>query len=179
MTDPSKSEGKRRPIEERIAALMGKSAHVDLNDGVGGTSPLRIRDSDVAAALGAVSHIQGKHSAMVLETKFGSTLIHADDLLRLWERKANVPFSDRAGTVLARFAGALGIRQYAGMVIMGGAYTEYAYLIFTRREALQTRVAEVTAWLEGMEAEALREFRVQLRERMAERRREEVPDRAA
>lgn len=158
---------KKRPIEERIAAGMGKSAYVDLRDGVGGTNPLKLTDQDIYAALGIVSDRLGRLSAQVLETYYGSTLIHQAAMQRAWEDQERKPGDTREQIVLTRFAGALAIRALAGSKFTNASYAEYAYLIFSRRTSLQQRVHDATAWLEGVRATALAELRKTLRDRDA------------
>lgn len=150
---------KRRPIEERIASLMGKTAYCDLRDGVGGTSPLQLRDSDIAAALGMVSIAKGPLPAMVLETHYGSDLIHKTKILRAWEDQEREPGEPRERTVLTRFGGELAIREFAGIKYGTPQLAEYAYLIFSRRESLQQRMKQCGAWLEGQRATGLNELR--------------------
>lgn len=160
---------KRKPVEERIAALIGKSAYVDLRDGLGGTCPLRIRDQDIAAALGWVSKTVGKAAPMVLETHYGSTLIHEDALLRMWEDREHKPGQAREVVVVTRFAGALAIRQVAGAKHGVTQYAQYAYLIMSRRETLQARVTDAMAWLEEVRDTGLRELRRRLRDIWADK----------
>lgn len=162
---------KARPVQERIASLFGRSAYFDPRDGSGGTSPSSIRHSDVAAALGYVANTKGKVAALVLETHYGSTLAHERDLARAWEAHADVPRQDVHAVVLTRFAGALAIRQLAGVTHSTTQYAEYAYLLFSRREALQWRVQEARAWLQAIHDDALGEFRKVLREHAVERER--------
>lgn len=158
------ADDKARPIQERIAALFGSGAYFDPRDGAGGTSPASIRHQDVAAALGYVAASKGRVAALVLETHYGSTLAHERELSRAWEAHENIPTSNAQAIVLTRFAGALAIRQLAGVKYNTTQYAEYAYLLFSRREALQKRVAEAGAWMEAIRLEALGEFRKQLRE---------------
>lgn len=157
-------EARRRPIEERIAALMGKSSFVDFRDGIGGTNPLRLRDSDVAAALGMVAKAQGPLSAMVLETYYGSTLLHSHGLLRAWDERERQPGQKKHVVCLARFAGELGIREFAGHRYARSDLEHYARLLVTRRETLQLRKADVLGWLDGIRSEALRALHEQLQE---------------
>ncbi|WP_423373313.1 hypothetical protein [Stenotrophomonas maltophilia] len=152
----------KRPIEERIAALMGKSAYRDLRDGfsVGGLP--QFTDQDVAAAIGAAARAAGRLGVMALETYYGSTLLHQAALLREWEDAERKEGDTREQIVLTRFGGALAIQQMAGGKVTGSAYSEYAYLIFSRREKLEARVRAAGAWLEGQRFTALREVKVQL-----------------
>lgn len=160
---------KARPIQERIAALFGRSGYTDPRDGAGGTSPSEIRHSDVAAALGYVATRKGRLAALVLETHYGSTLVHERELSRGWEDAAGIERGDFAGVVLTRFAGALAIRQLAGITYNTTHYAEYAYLLYSRREALQHRVEDARRWLHGIHDDALGEFKRQLREEADQR----------
>lgn len=157
-------EARRRPIEERIAALMGKSSFVDFRDGIGGTNPLRLRDSDVAAALGAVSRKQGPLAAMVLETYYGSTILHLRALNRAWDQKERQPKQAKEAISLTRMAGEMAVLEMAGRTIGREDLEHYAYLMFCRRDDLIARKADAYAWMDGLRSEALRELREQLQE---------------
>lgn len=163
------NDDKARPLQERIAALFGSGAYFDPRDGAGGTSPGSIKHQDVAAALGYVAAQQGRVAALVLETHYGSTLAHERELSKAWEASEQVPTANAQAVILTRFAGALAIRQLAGLKYNSTQYAEYAYLLFSRREALQRRVAEAGAWMEAIRSEALREFLKQLRHEAVER----------
>lgn len=164
LTDTHNSKDKRRPIEERIAALMGRSCYVDLRDGLGGTDPLKLKDEDIAAALGVVAQVKGKVAMMALETHYGSTLMHQHALLRAWEDRERRKGYTREAIVLTRFAGALAIRRLAGIIIGASEYSDLAYLMYSRREALQNRVSDAMSWLEGERDTALRTLRRILKE---------------
>lgn len=169
---------KARPIQERIAALFGRTSYFDPRDGAGGTGPGSIRHSDVAAALGYVVREKGRISALTLETHYGSTLAHERELAKAWEAAAGGK-KDYSNIVLTRFAGALAIRLFAGGPPYNTTmYADYAYLLFSRREALQQRVNEATRWLQGVHDDALGEFRRVLREHAVEREAKKM-DRAA
>lgn len=165
------STDKARPIQERIAALFGRTSYFDPRDGAGGTSPSSIKNSDVAAALGFVAKERGRVAALVLETKYGSTLMHERELAKAWEKQAAVPMRNQHEVVLCRFAGALAIRQLAGTTYTSTMYAEYAYLLYSRREALQRRVGEAASWLNGLHDDALGEFRRVMREHATDRER--------
>jgi len=170
---------KKRPIEERIAALMGRSGFVDFREGFGGTRGAAYSDQDIAAALGAVSEQHGRLAPLVLETYFGSTMIHAPTLRRAWEDQERKKDDTRERIVLTRFAGELAIRQLGGAKHCSTQYAEYAYLIFSRREALQQRVKDAGTWLEDIRVTALHEFKRQLREEIHALRAKMAHDKAA
>lgn len=160
-------DDKKRPVEERIASLLGKSAYVDIRDGLGGTCPLRIRDQDIAAALGWVAQRVGVVGPKVLETHYASTLLHKDALRREWEsveRGRMGPLTDRQ-IVLLRFAGEMAVRQMASTRYTTSHFADIAYLIHCRRDDLQTRTAQAAAWLEGIRATALSVLCESLRDR--------------
>lgn len=171
---------KGRPIQERIAALFGSGAYFDPRDGAGGTSPSNIRHTDVAAALGYVAREKGRIAALVLETHYGSTLAHERELAKAWEQHAKVPQREYQTVVLTRFAGALAIRQFAGGAAYNTTmYADYAYLLFSRREALQAKVGDALRFLQGVHDDALGEFRRVMREHAVEREAERDRKRAA
>lgn len=159
MNETFNSKDKRRPQEERIAALMGKSAYVDLREGFGGTHAARLTDQDIAACLAMVATTHGKTAMLVLETYYGSTLLHEKALQRSWEDQERRKGDTRERIVLTRFGGALAIRKFAGATYNTTHFAEYAYLICSRREVLQARVNEAASWLEGERDTALRALR--------------------
>jgi hypothetical protein len=154
--------GKQRPIEERIAALMGRSAYRDIRDGFAGGGRLAITDQDVAAAIGGAAATVGRIALLALETYYGSTAMHQHALVRAWEEKERKQGDTRERIVLTRFSGALAVQQAAGGRVASAAYTEYAYLLFSRRELLEYRVREAAAWLDELRTAALRAMKVQL-----------------
>lgn len=150
---------KRKPIEERIASLMGRTAFCDIRDGIGGTGAPRFTDQDVAAALGMVQSALGKIACMVLETHYGSTLCHAEALLRAWDEKEHRPGRDRQEIVLTRFGGELAIRELASFRYSTVQLAQYAYLLYCRRDDLLRRMKDASRWLEEIRDGALRELR--------------------
>lgn len=154
-----------RPVEERIASLIGRTAYVDLREGLGGTCPLRIRDQDIAAALGWVSQTHGRITAAALETYYGSTLLHYRTLMAAWESREGEGgrLDSRGQLALARMAGSLAIHQLAGAKHGTTEYAEYAYLIVSRRDTLQARVREASSWLDELRHTGLCELRSKLR----------------
>lgn len=167
MNETFSSKDKKRPPEERIAALMGKTSYVDLREGLGGTTGVRLTDQDIAAALGMVASVRGRVAMLVLETYYGSTLLHEKALQRAWEDRERRKGDERDRIVLTRFAGALSIRQFAGATFTTTHFAEYAYLLCSRRELLQERVAQATSWLVGERDGALRALRKILKDPMA------------
>jgi hypothetical protein len=169
MTRPHETDTftrKRRPIEERIAALMGRSAYRDFRDGLGGGAA-SVSDQDIAGAIGAAARAIGRPAIWALETHYGSTLLHQQALLRAWEERERKPGDTREQIVIMRFAGALAIQQAAGGKVPSTAYAEYAYLIFSRRETLERRVREAAAWLDDLRFGALSEMKKQLFDNVA------------
>lgn len=149
---------KKKPIEERVAGMLTKSAYRDIRDGFGGSTPADLTDQHIAAAVGMVNTKLGKIAGMVLETHFGSTLMHLDPLLRAWEESQ--PRSKvREQVVLTRFGGELAIRELATTRYGAPALARYAYLICSRRERLQQRVDDANRWLNDLCGNALYEFK--------------------
>lgn len=174
------SNDKKRPIEERIAALMGRSSFCDIRDGIGGTGAPTFTDQDVAAALGMVQSVKGKLACLVLETHYGSTLKHAETILRAWDDREYRPGRHRQDVVLTRFGGELAIRELASIRYGTPQLAQYAYLIYSRREELQRRMQDASRWLHGIRDDALRELRARARDTADERiqREHEVQDAA-
>lgn len=155
---------KKRPIEERIAALMGRTAYRDIREGFGGTGRPELTDQDLAAALGIVSKERGRLACLVLETHYASTLRHAEALLRAWDEREHRPGRPAADVVLTRFAGELAIREFASMRYGTPQLAHFAYLVFSRRERLQERMKDAQRWLVGEMDEALIGLRKVLRD---------------
>ncbi|KRD71429.1 hypothetical protein [Lysobacter sp. Root96] len=160
----AKENDKKRPIEERIAALMGRSAFCDIRDGFGGSRTPTFSDQDVAAALGMVATVHGKIACQVLETHYGSTLLHLEALLRAWEEREYKPSRPHEEIVLTRFGAELAIRELASVKFSTPQLAHYAYLIVTRRERLQQRVEDAARWLHSIRDQALTELRACARE---------------
>lgn len=155
---------KKRPIEERIAQLFGGTTYRDPRDGFGGTQRAGLTAQDVAAAVGWVVREQGKVAGQVLETRYGSTLLHLQPLRRAWEDSERRPGDTRERIVLTRFAGELAIREFAGLRYSTPQLAEYAYLIYSRRESLQARMADALRWLGDIEARAHGALKARLQE---------------
>ena len=147
-------------IEKRVAKLFGRSAYRDIRDGFGGNGVDHetLSDQDIAAALGWVVSKQGRIASQVLETFYGSTLMHAPDLRRAWEGRERQKGDARDQVVMTRFAGELAIRELAGARFTSTCYAEYSYLLFSRRETLQQRVQDARFWLNDLRNEAVREL---------------------
>lgn len=169
----AKADDKKRPIEERIAGLMGRSAFCDIREGVGGTAGARLTDQDIAAALGMVVEANGRLACMALETHYGSTLLHLEPLLRAWDEHEHAKGQSREAVALTRFGGELAIREFASVRYGTPQLAHYAYLICSRRESLQQRRDDALRWLEDMKQAALvslkRAVRVVMDEREEER----------
>src|SRR5688500_13997286 len=159
----AKADDKKRPIEERIAALMGRSAFCDIREGVGGTAGAGLTDQDVAAALVMVVESTGRLSCMALETHYGSTLLHLESLLRAWDEREHVKGASRESVALTRFGGELAIREFASVRSGTPQLAHYAYLICSRRESLQQRKDDALRWLEGMKENALFSLKLAVR----------------
>ncbi len=156
----SDKANKAKPIAERIAALMGRSAFRDIREGFGGSAPA-LTDQDVAAALGAVQRTRGELIVKALETFYGSTLMHEVALRRAWDRRFEG--RERSSIVLARMGCALAVRQFAGIDYAPSQVIEYAWLIMARRESLQSAIKDAEGWLDGLMEEGKRDLISQLR----------------
>ena len=158
-----KAANKRRPIEERIAALMGKTAYRDIRDGFGGGDPRKLGDKAVAAALGFVSREQGRIAPMVLETYYGSTIMHLDVIHRAWESKEAPGPMPHEITVRMRMACEIAVRELSGLEFTRSHFEHLAYLGEVSRIALERRTNDAAAWLEGIKSAALASLRARLR----------------
>jgi len=156
----SDKANKAKPIAERIAALMGKSAFRDIREGFGGSAPA-LTDQDVAAALGAVQRQHGELMVQALETFYGSTLMHEVALRRAWDRRTDG--RAYAEVVLSRMGCALAVRQFAGADYPQAQISDYAWLIRVRREDLQAAISYAEDWLDAMMMEGRRALVEQLR----------------
>ena len=150
---------KRRPIEERIAALLGRTAYRDIRDGVGG-SRIELTDQDVAAQLGYIQRTYGAPVVQAMETYYGSTLMHERELRHAWERYCqDVESLDYGTSVLARMSCALAIRQFAGHEYTTSSMAEYAWIIKVRRQTLKAATLVVESWLDELWSTGLHQLR--------------------
>lgn len=150
---------KLRPIAERVAEMMGRTAYRDIRDGIGGgfmpSFPV------VAANLGDVQRQRGDAAVQALETYYGSTLMHERSLRHAWDahcRKVE-PDMDYATSVLARMGCALAIRQLAGLDYGASEIREYAWIIRVRPETLKVAVILSEDWLDELWQGALSDLR--------------------
>lgn len=150
---------KRKPIEERVAAMLVKTAYRDIRDGFGGMTLGELGDQAVAGALGMVITAEGKLAAMVLETHYGCTLMHSRIIRHAWEDHERRPGMTQHETCVMRFAGELAIRQHASVRYSWGQIADYEYLLCTRRQTLRKRLAEASCWLEAIHGNALAELK--------------------
>lgn len=167
----AKADDKKRPITERIASLLGKGAYCDAREGFSiATTRFGLSDQDLAAALGMVASTKGGLAVKVMETHYGSSLLHLEALLRAWDEhehdraKANGGGRTREETCLARFGGELAIRELASVRYGTPQLAHFAYLIQSRRETLQMRKDDAFNWLRGLLFEAEAELHEVVRE---------------
>lgn len=152
----AKADDKKRPITERIASLLGKGAYCDAREGFSmATTRFGLSDQDLAAALGLVAIATGPLAVKVMETHYGSSLIHLEALLRAWDEHHHNWWKERGGrtreeTCLARFGGELAIRELASVRYGTPQLAHFAYLLQSRRETLQLRKDDAFNWLRGL-----------------------------
>jgi hypothetical protein len=149
---------KRRPMVERIAGLDVKSSFRDIREGFGGTTGVKVTDQDIAAALGVVKTRCGKLAAYVLETYYGSILLHEHRLRAAWAEYSETPADPAADRIRNRVAAALAIREFAGAANPTSLLAEWGLIADEPEERLRKRVRNTLAWLEGVRGEAYREF---------------------
>lgn len=154
---------KRQPICERVAEMFGKTSFRDIRDGFGGTPQLSI--PSVATALGLVQQRRGELAVQVLETYYGSTLIHERDLRRAWD--ATGKDREYSSTVLVRMGAALAIRRFAGMDYTSEQLGEYAWIIRQRKDTLQGAVRVAKDWLDDLWMQGLGDLRAAFGKRVA------------
>jgi hypothetical protein len=150
---------KVRPIAERIAEMMGKTAYRDIRDGV--AEGFRPSFPDVAANLGAIQRERGETAVQALETYYGSTLMHEHSLRHAWDAhcRRTEPDIDYETSVLARMGCALAIRQLAGLEYGSSELREYAWIIRVRQETLKVSVLLAEDWLDELWGNVLRDLR--------------------
>jgi hypothetical protein len=149
---------KRRPMIERVAALMGGTA---FRDSAGRSGMPKFTDQDVAAALGMVQVERGEIVIKALETYYASTLLQEVELRRAWDRTGEGRSHEEI--ILRRLAAAIGIRQVAGAAFGRSEILDYAWMIHARRERLEGAIASVVQWMDAMRqtatADVLRSLR--------------------
>jgi hypothetical protein len=149
----AKADDKKRPITERIASLMGKGAYCDAREGFSmATTRFGLSDQDLAAALGMVAAAKGSLAVKVMETHYGSSLLHLEALLRAWDEHEHDRAKDHGGRTrdevcLTRFGGELAIRELASIRYGTPQLAHFAYLLQSRRETLQLRKDDAFNWL--------------------------------
>lgn len=151
-------------VEKRVAKLFGRTAYRDIRDGFGGSQTADLTDQDVAAALGMVVQRRGRIAALVLETHYGSTMMHARTLSREWAGRECRPGDTYQRITLTRLAGETAIRELAGYRYGATEFEELAWLAQSRRDALQQRHKEAAGWLADILDAALRDLRRTLRD---------------
>jgi hypothetical protein len=167
---------KSKPMEERIASMLTKTAYRDIRDGFGGMNPGGLGDQAIAGALGMIIKTQGRIGPMVLETHYGCTLMHREHLRRAWENQEEKDGMDREKRCLIRFGCELAIRELASLRFSRGDIGEYAYLLCTKPSALAHHVKVAGQWLEGIRQNALAEVKSRMGHELADllERREKV-----
>lgn len=155
----SDKANKVKPIEERIAALFGSTAY---RDEFGGGPATGMPNESVVRALGVVQGLRGATAVQTMETFYGQTLAHERSLRRAYEQAAPKPASahDR---IIQRFGSALAVRALAGYKYGSVQVTEYAELLYCRREKLGAAMYSAEAWYSGKLSDGLAEFKRVLR----------------
>lgn len=150
---------KQKPISERIAEMMGKTAYRDIRDGIGGGFALSI--PTVAAQLGLIQQKRGELVVQAMETFYGSTLMHDRSIRGAWDAhcKSVEPDLDYETCVLSRMGCALAIRQFAGIEYTTSSLVEYAWIIRIRAESLRVAVLLAEDWLDEHLNTGLRDLR--------------------
>lgn len=153
---------KQRPIGERIAEMLVRTAYRDLRDGIGGSPQLSV--PAIAAGLGMVQRQLGALVVQCLETHYGSSLAHERALRRAWDEHCRTadPRMDHDTIVLSRMGGALAVRQFAGLDYNTAALADYAWIIHVRRESLQASALLAREWLDDHRIAGLQALRTAL-----------------
>ena len=156
---------RRKPIEERIAELFGKGAR-DPREAFGGTGMV-ITTDDIARALGNIAIDNGTLIPLLLETKYGSTLMHERDLCRAWETfaKKEDPTMDKETVTFSRIACTFAIRELAtGKKAKSEIVTHFAWLAGVRRVSLEAAIWIVGSWFDELVQVGERALKKQFKE---------------
>lgn len=157
------TDDKRRPVEERIAALDVSGSFRDIRDGIGPGGPPDLTAQDIAAALGIVKSREGRLTVLVLETYYGSSLRHEQSLRSAWSDHHETADQTKAARILSRFSCAIAVRQFAGIKHVETDMAEYSYLMALRPAEFRRAVDDVLAWLEDYRASGLTALRKAVR----------------
>jgi hypothetical protein len=148
-------------LTERIALMFGRSTYRDARAGPL-TFPVRNPGTDdIVGAVGVVRRKCGHLVTNVLETHFGSTLMHAGELCREWDRQN--PLTDYAAITLSRFGSKLAVRRFAGAKPRQADIADFAWMLKTRRASLDEAIARTEAWLTHLLDVGARELIVAMR----------------
>lgn len=150
---------KRKPAAERVARMVGSTTYRDFREAVGASRGLD-PDELLKGALGFVAAHAGDLAAYALETYYAGTLRHEGRLRLLWEKAK----PDPDNVAFSRIASALAIREFAGTRSTQADMAEWAWLVHSRRDTLERRIAETVAWLDDARCRGETIFRRQLRD---------------
>lgn len=130
---------------ERIARIVGKGTYRDLRDGFTPGSLLHDADVDIKAALGMAQREVGAIPVAALETRYASTLMHEQALLRAWDRV--LASGTDHSVAVHRVGGSLALRHFARGEGHVQGVSHYAWLVRTRRENLLDKINDCLDWL--------------------------------
>jgi len=142
------SSDEKKPLTERVAAMLGKTTFRDVRNVRGGLAAHRLVDSDIAAALGIVQTRRGDIVVKAMETYYASTLVHEPELCREWDRRAQKP--DYQSAVIDRTGAMLALRRFAGATYRQAELANYAWMIKARRAVLDEAIQRAHEWLQAL-----------------------------
>ena len=148
---------------ESVARMAGRTTYKDFREGFAARSLMGDSDADIKGAIGIAQRRVGALAIQVLETRYASTLAHERALRRAWERVVrgdgcNAGARAPHASAVRRMGAALAIRKYAGARMIHHEIADYAWLVCSRREALEDAMRACGAWLDGLCGEAERAF---------------------
>jgi hypothetical protein len=143
---------------EKVARMMGKTAYKDFRQGFASQMQLGSdSDADIKHALGIAQKMTGPTAVNALETYYGSTLMHEQNLRRAWDNVCGDPRRE-ADYPIRRLGCSLAIREHAGIKVGQKEMKEWAWILHTNYEAVESAMQKAGAWLDDVTGRACRAF---------------------
>lgn len=143
---------------EKVARMMGKTTYKDFRQGFADRLLLDAdSDADIKHALGIAQKMTGTMAVYALETHFASTLTHEQHLRRAWDALKGEPKRSSEYPV-RRLGCSLAIREHAGLKVGQKELKDWAWILHTNYEAVESAVRVAGTWLDDITGRACNEF---------------------
>ncbi|GGA00329.1 hypothetical protein [Dyella caseinilytica] len=139
---------------EKIARILGKTTFKDFRQGFSTRLALDAdSDADIKHALGVSQRMTGAMAVYALETHYASTLLHEHHLRRAWDALRGEP-KRSSDYPIRRLGCSLAIREHAGLKLSQKELKEWAWILHTNYEAIETSVRASGTWLDDITGRA-------------------------